>query len=98
LSEYGNLAGRHRGLLHQSHPGILRAAWGFTVETATRGLRFVLSGVFDAHPGLKVILGHMGEGLPFLLWRISHGLRATMKEETFCDGPGYLDSFRGGAS
>jgi hypothetical protein len=39
--------------------------------------------VFDAHPGLKVILGHMGEGLPFLLWRISHGLRATMKEETF---------------
>jgi 2,3-dihydroxybenzoate decarboxylase len=36
-----------------------------------------LSGVFDAHPGLKIILGHMGEGLPFLLWRISHGLRAT---------------------
>src|SRR6516162_6549101 len=33
----------------QSHPGILRAAWGFTVETATQGLRFVLSGVFDAH-------------------------------------------------
>jgi 2,3-dihydroxybenzoate decarboxylase len=37
----------------QSHPGILRAAWGFTVETATQGLRFVLSGVFDAHPGLQ---------------------------------------------
>ena len=34
----------------QSHPGILRAAWGFTVETATQGLRFVLSGVFDSHP------------------------------------------------
>jgi predicted TIM-barrel fold metal-dependent hydrolase len=42
----------------------------------------VLSGVFDAHPGLKIILGHMGEGLPFLLWRISHGLRATMKDKT----------------
>jgi predicted TIM-barrel fold metal-dependent hydrolase len=67
----------------QSHPGILRAAWGFTVETATQGLRLVLSGVFDAHPGLKIILGHMGEGLPFLLWRISHGPRATMKEKTF---------------
>ena len=51
----------------QSHPGILRAAWCFTVETATQGLRFVLSGVFDAHPGLKIILGHMGEGLPFML-------------------------------
>ena len=67
----------------QKHPGILRAAWGFTVETATQGIRFVLSGVFDKHPGLKVILGHMGEGLPFLLWRISHGLRGTMKERTF---------------
>ncbi len=69
----------------QSHPGILRAAWGFTVETATQGVRFVLSGVFDAHPNLKIILRHMGEGLPFLLWRISHGLRATMKEKTFRD-------------
>jgi 2,3-dihydroxybenzoate decarboxylase len=69
----------------QKHPGILRAAWGFTVETATQGIRFVLSGVFDKHPRLKVVLGHMGEGLPFLLWRISHGLRASMKETTFRD-------------
>ena len=69
----------------QTRPGILRAAWGFTVETATPGIRFVLSGVFDAHPRLKVILGHMGEGLPFLLRRISYGRRATMKEKTFRD-------------
>src|SRR6266851_3890652 len=69
----------------EKHPGILRAAWGFTVETATQGIRFVLSGVFDAYPGLKVILGHMGEGLPFYLWRISHGLRASMSETTFRD-------------
>jgi 2,3-dihydroxybenzoate decarboxylase len=69
----------------QKHPGILRAAWGFTVETATQGIRFVLSGVFDAYPRLKIILGHMGEGLPFYLWRISHGLRATMREKTFRD-------------
>src|SRR5260370_4605264 len=46
------------------HPGILRAAWGFTVETATQGVRLVLSGVFEAYPGLKIILWHMGEGLP----------------------------------
>src|ERR1700731_4100834 len=32
----------------QTHPGILRAGWGFNVETATQGIRFVLSGVFDA--------------------------------------------------
>jgi predicted TIM-barrel fold metal-dependent hydrolase len=69
----------------QKHPGILRAAWGFTVETATQGIRFVLSGVFDKYPGLKVILGHMGEGVPFLLWRISHGLRGSMTEKTFRD-------------
>ena len=65
------------------HPGLLRAGWGFNVETATQGIRFVLSGVFDAHPGLKVILGHMGEGLPFYLWRITHGLRQSMGEKTF---------------
>ena len=58
----------------ETHPGILRAAWGFTVETATQGLRMILSGVFDAHPGLKIILGHLGEGLPFYLWRITMGL------------------------
>ena len=69
----------------EKHPGILRAGWGFTVETATQGVRLVLSGVFDAYPGLKIILGHMGEGLPFYLWRISHGLRASMKEKTFRD-------------
>src|SRR5271166_4916352 len=52
----------------QDWPMILRAAWGFTVETATQGVRMVLSGVFDAYPKLKIILGHLGEGLPFLLW------------------------------
>jgi len=55
-------------------PAILNAAWGLTVETATQGIRLVLSGVFDAYPDLKIILGHMGEGLPFLLWRIDHAL------------------------
>jgi predicted TIM-barrel fold metal-dependent hydrolase len=55
-------------------PALLNAAWGFTVETATQGIRLVLSGVFDAYPDLNIILGHMGEGLPFLLWRIDHAL------------------------
>src|SRR3989454_8328403 len=58
----------------EQYPSLLRAAWGFTVETATQGLRLVLSGVFDAYPGLKIILGHLGEGLPFLLWRINMAL------------------------
>ena len=55
-------------------PSLLTAAWGFTVETATQAIRLVLSGVFDAYPDVKIILGHMGEGLPFLLWRIDHAL------------------------
>jgi 2,3-dihydroxybenzoate decarboxylase len=72
----------------ERHPGILRAGWGFTVETATQGVRLVLSGVFDKYPRLAIILGHLGEGLPFYLWRISHGLRATLTRsfrDTFCE-------------
>lgn len=53
---------------------IIRAAWGFTVECATQAIRLVLSGVFDEHPRLQIVLGHLGESLPFLLWRIQHTL------------------------
>jgi 2,3-dihydroxybenzoate decarboxylase len=56
-------------------PLVVRPAWGFTVETATQAIRLVLSGLFDAHPKLKIILGHFGETLPFLLWRIDSALK-----------------------
>src|SRR6476660_1093352 len=72
----------------EKHPSLLRAAWGFTVETATQGLRLVLSGLFDAYPGLKIILGHMGEGLPFYLWRINMGLARDGK-----GGKSFRDTF-----
>ncbi len=55
-------------------PSLLTAGWGFTIETATQGIRLVLSGVFDAYPGLKIIMGHLGESLPFSLHRISEAL------------------------
>ena len=55
-------------------PMVIRAAWGFTVETATQAIRLVLSGVFDKHPKLKIILGHLGETLPFQVWRIDQSL------------------------
>ncbi len=55
-------------------PGLMTAAWGFTVETATQAIRMVLSGVFEAYPRLKMILGHLGESLPFSLWRIDMAL------------------------
>jgi 2,3-dihydroxybenzoate decarboxylase len=56
-------------------PLVVRPAWGFTVETATQAIRLVLSGVFDTHPGLKIMLGHFGETLPFLVWRIDNALK-----------------------
>src|SRR5262249_55743278 len=52
------------------YPQLQAAAWGYTVETATQGIRMVLSGVFEKYPGLKIILGHLGESLPFSAWRI----------------------------
>ena len=55
-------------------PMVVRAAWGYTVETATLAIRMVLSGVFEKYPNLKVILGHLGETLPFLVWRVDHAL------------------------
>ena len=55
-------------------PMVVRAAWGYTVETATQAIRLVLSGVFDAYPRLKVVLGHLGETLPFLVWRVDQAL------------------------
>ena len=55
-------------------PMVVRAAWGYTVETATTAIRMVLSGVFDKHPNLKMILGHLGETLPFLVWRVDHAI------------------------
>jgi 2,3-dihydroxybenzoate decarboxylase len=69
-------------------PGLLTAGWGFTVETATQAIRMVLSGMFEAYPRLKIILGHLGEGLPFSLWRIDmalsrQGNRPTPFRDTF---------------
>ncbi len=58
----------------ESFPLFPTAGWGFTVEMGTQAIRLVLSGVFDAYPDVKILLGHMGEGLPFLLWRIDHTL------------------------
>jgi predicted TIM-barrel fold metal-dependent hydrolase len=67
-------------------PLVVRPAWGYTVETATQAIRLVLSGVFEKHPNLKIILGHFGETLPFLLWRIDAALsRPGQKPISFRD-------------
>ncbi|MEC1646266.1 amidohydrolase family protein [Bacillus halotolerans] len=61
--------------IYEGYEGLLGSAWGFGVETATHAIRLILSGLFDEYPDLNVILGHLGEGLPFTLPRVEHRLR-----------------------
>ncbi len=61
--------------IYKGYEGLLGSAWGFGFETATHAIRMMLSGLFDEYPDLTVILGHLGEGLPFTLPRVEHRLR-----------------------
>lgn len=56
--------------MYHDHPELFGPVWSWTVETATHALRLVFSGTFDRYPGAKLILGHLGETLPYLLWRL----------------------------
>ena len=51
-------------------PGCLGPNWAFAAETAVHALRLIGSGLFDECPNLKIVLGHLGEGIPVQLWRI----------------------------
>lgn len=55
------------------------AGWGWHSETAVHVLRLVLSGALDRHPNLKIIVGHMGEGLPAMLERFDDKLTPEAK-------------------
>jgi 2,3-dihydroxybenzoate decarboxylase len=56
--------------LYEKSPELIGPLWSFTVDTATQALRLVISGVFDQFPKLTIILGHLGETLPYLLGRL----------------------------
>jgi predicted TIM-barrel fold metal-dependent hydrolase len=47
------------------------AGWGWHIETAVHLIRMILGGVFDRFPRLQVIIGHLGEGIPFMLPRLN---------------------------
>jgi 2,3-dihydroxybenzoate decarboxylase len=53
----------------EGHKGLRRATWEWTFETGSHALRLIFSGLFDRFPRARVGLGHLGETLPFLLWR-----------------------------
>jgi 2,3-dihydroxybenzoate decarboxylase len=52
------------------HPELIGPMWSWGTDTASHALRLVFGGVFDDFPEAKLLLGHMGEGLPYMLWRL----------------------------
>jgi gamma-resorcylate decarboxylase len=58
--------------LYEGHSWLFGPRWSFAAETSLHALRLIGSGLFDDCPKLQIILGHLGEGLPFYLWRIDN--------------------------
>ena len=52
------------------HPELTGPMWSWGADTSTHALRLIFGGVFDDFPNAKLLLGHMGEGLPYALWRL----------------------------
>ena len=67
--------------------GLDGAVFGFAVETGLHALRLVVSGVFDKFPGLTVGLGHLGEGLPYWLFRIDFMHGASVRSGRYASQP-----------
>jgi 5-carboxyvanillate decarboxylase len=67
--------------------GLGGAIYGFAVETSVHALRIILSGVFDQFPRLQIVLGHLGEGLPYWLFRLDFFQRAYQTNNRFPHHP-----------
>ena len=63
--------------------GLDGAIYGFAVETGMHVLRIITSGVFDRFPGLKLVVGHLGEALPFWLYRLDYMHAATVRAQRY---------------
>ncbi len=63
---------------------LVGGAWGWHIETSVHLIRMMLGGVFDRYPKLQVVIGHLGEGIPFMLPRLNKNLP---KEVTKLDRP-----------
>jgi gamma-resorcylate decarboxylase len=59
---------------YEGHPYLVGSPWGFADETAIHALRLIGSGLFDEYPKLQIVLGHLGERIPYDLWRLDHRL------------------------
>jgi 5-carboxyvanillate decarboxylase len=63
--------------------GLDGAIFGFGVETGLHALRIITAGVFDRFPRLQIILGHMGEALPYWAYRLDYMHRATVVSQRY---------------
>jgi 2,3-dihydroxybenzoate decarboxylase len=61
-----------RAMSYEGHRWLYSPVWDFGSETATQALRLIGSGLFDEFPSLQVVLGHLGERIPFDMWRIDN--------------------------
>ncbi len=73
--------------MYHDHPELYGPVWSWTVETATHALRLVFAGMFDRYPGARLVLGHLGEALPFLLWRLDSRWEISHRGEMRLDKP-----------
>ena len=62
----------------KEYPALAVAPLGFTLETLTHTVRLVVSGLFDEFPALKIIVGHLCEAAPFLMWRTNYLVQERM--------------------
>ena len=61
---------KSRAQNYEGHPWLMSSPWGFAVETSIHTLRMCGSGIFEEFPNIRFFIGHLGENIPFGLWRI----------------------------
>jgi 2,3-dihydroxybenzoate decarboxylase len=65
--------------LCEGHPELMGPIWSWGVEAATHALRIIGAGIFDVFPNATLVLGHLGESLPYLLGRLDEGYGMAVK-------------------
>ena len=63
--------------------GLDGAIFGFGVEVGLHLLRLIVSGIFERYPDLQIMVGHMGEALPFWIYRIDYMHQATVRSKRY---------------
>ncbi len=77
----------------KDYPGFAGAPLGFGLETLTHTFRLIASGLFDEYPNLKIVVGHLGEAAPYVLWRTEENLKETALKMPKAFGDYYRQHF-----